>query len=55
MESVFAAREKQDRQEAQFPDPGKLMSLIGNLVTQLQRLLKLILTGAFVLLPDDSF
>lgn len=52
---MFAARENQDRQEAQFPDTGKLRSLIGNLVTQLLRLLKPILAGVFVLLPNDSF
>ena len=55
LESVFAARKNQDRQEAQFLDTGKLRSLIGNLVTQLLRLLKSILAGVFVLLPNDSF
>lgn len=55
LESVFAARKNQDRQEAQFLDTGKLRSLIGNLVTQLLRLLKSILAGVFVSLPNDSF
>lgn len=52
---MYARRENQNRQEAQFPETGRLRSLIGNLAIWLLRLAKPILAVVFIPLSNDSF